>query len=211
MKTFIQFISEEEDTKHGVFAFGRFNPPTVGHEKLIHATEKVAAKHGVGANIIASHSEGTSKNPVPTKAKVGYLKKVVAKTSTVSHSDSESPSVLQQAPKLHKQGVTHLHMVAGSDRVDEYHKLLHKYNGTHEGALFNFKHINVHSAGSRDPDAEGTEGVSGTKVRAMAHAGDAEGVEKALPKALHPHVKEIMGHIQSIKENVDIENTDSIY
>jgi len=84
MKTFIQFISEEEDTKHGVFAFGRFNPPTVGHEKLIHATEKVAAKHGVGANIIASHSEGTSKNPVPTANLLAYYNKQQSFISKVS-------------------------------------------------------------------------------------------------------------------------------
>ena len=202
MKTFIQFISEEEE-RHGVFTFGRFQPATIGHKKLIQATEKVAAKHGVGANIIASHSEGTSKNPIPTKSKVGYLKKLVAPTTTVSNSDKESPSLLQQAAKFHKQGATHLHVVAGSDRVDEYHKLLHKYNGTQEGALFNFKKITVHSAGARDPDAEGTEGMSGTKMRHIAHHGTEDEFKKGLPKELHPDAKEIIGHITSIKEDVD--------
>lgn len=193
----------EEKEHHGVFAYGRFNPPTVGHEKLIHATEKVAADHKVPAHIIASHSEGNAKNPVPTKAKVGYLKKVAAKTSKVSSSDKESPNLLTQAAKLHKQGVTHLHMVAGSDRVEEYHKLLHKYNGTHEGALYNFKHITVHSAGHRDPDAEGTEGMSGTKMRAAAKAGDHEKFKSGLPKALHKHADEIANHIRSVKEDAE--------
>lgn len=193
----------EEAEHHGVFAYGRFNPPTIGHEKLIHATEKVAAAHRVPAHIIASHSEGNAKNPVPTKAKVGYLKKVAAKTSHVSSSDKESPNLLTQAAKLHKQGVTHLHMVAGSDRVDEYHKLLHKYNGTHEGALYHFKKITVHSAGHRDPDAEGTEGMSGTKMRAAAKAGDHEKFKSGLPKALHKHADEIANHIRSMKEEVD--------
>lgn len=193
----------EEQEHHGVFAYGRFNPPTVGHEKLIHATEKVAAAHKVPAHIIASHSEGNAKNPVPTKAKVGYLKKVAAKTSKVSSSDKESPNLLTQAAKLHKQGVTHLHMVAGSDRVEEYHKLLHKYNGTHEGALFNFKHITVHSAGHRDPDAEGTEGMSGTKMRAAAKAGEHGKFKSGLPKALHKHADEIADHIRNVKEDAE--------
>ena len=193
----------EEAEHHGVFAYGRFNPPTVGHEKLIHATEKVAASHKVPAHIIASHSEGNAKNPVPTKAKVGYLKKVAAKTSHVSSSDKESPNLLTQAAKLHKQGVTHLHMVAGSDRVGEYHKLLHKYNGTHEGALYNFKHITVHSAGHRDPDAEGTEGMSGTKMRAAAKAGGHEKFRSGLPKALDKHADEIAAHIRNVKEDAE--------
>lgn len=197
-------IAEVKDT-HGVFAFGRFNPPTVGHEKLIHATEKVAKSHGVGAHIVASHSEGSSKNPVPTTAKVGYLKKVAASNSSVTSSSKESPTFLQHAAEMHKKGVTHLHMVAGSDRVEEYSKKLHEYNGTHPKALYNFKSITVHSAGQRDPDAEGTEGMSGTKMRALAHAGKHAEFKAGLPKALHPHAKEIGDHIRSIKEDIVIE------
>ena len=195
----------EAKEKHGVFAFGRFNPPTVGHEKLIHATEKVAGEHSVGAHIVASHSEGTSKNPVPTSAKVGYLKKVAAKSSTVTNSSKEAPTFLQHAAAMHKQGVTHLHMVAGSDRVEEYSKKLHEYNGTHPKALYNFKSITVHSAGQRDPDAEGTEGMSGTKMRALAHAGKHAEFKAGLPKALHPHAKEIGDHIRAIKEETVFE------
>ncbi len=80
--------------------------------------------------------------------------------TNLSTSSKESPTFLDQASKLHKSGVTHLHMIAGSDRVPEYKKKLAQYNGKHEGALFNFKKITVHSAGERDPDAEGTEGMS---------------------------------------------------
>jgi hypothetical protein len=192
----------EAKEKHGVFAFGRFNPPTVGHEKLIHATEKVAKDHDVGAHIVASHSEGSSKNPVPAKAKAGYLKKVAASSSTVTNSSKEAPTFLQHAAQMHKQGVTHLHMVAGSDRVEEYSKKLHEYNGTHPKALYNFKSITVHSAGQRDPDAEGTEGMSGTKMRALAHAGKHKEFKAGLPKALHPHAQEIGDHIRAIKEDM---------
>ena len=101
-------------------------------------------------------------------------------------------------------------MVAGSDRVDEYHKTLHKYNGTHEGALFNFKHISVHDAGQRDPDAEGVEGMSGTKMRSLAHAGKHQEFKAGLPKALHPHAKEIANHIRSMKEEMSLDEAASL-
>jgi len=194
----------EEKEKTAVMTFGRFNPPTTGHEKLIHKVESVAAEHGGTAHIIASHSEGTGKNPLPTEKKLGYLKKVAKQDTHVSSSSKESPSFLHQAKKLHDAGHKHLVMVAGSDRVDEYHKKLHQYNGTHEGALYNFKSIKVVSAGHRDPDAEGTEGMSGTKMREHARSGDMKGFKSGLPKALHPHAKEIADHIRSVKEDMDI-------
>lgn len=195
----------EEKEKHAAFAFGRFNPPTVGHEKLIHAVESKAKEVGGSAHIIASHSENTSKDPLPQSKKVGYLKKVAAKGTHVEGSSKEHPTFLQHAARLHAAGVTHLHMIAGSDRVKEYQEKLNKYNGEHKGALFNFKKITVHSAGARDPDAEGVEGMSGTKMRKLAREGHHEEFKAGLPKALHPHAKEIAGHIQAVKEELVIE------
>ena len=201
---FKQFITEAPE-KSAAFAFGRFNPPTVGHEKLINKVKSVADEHNADAHIVASHSEGTSKDPLPTKAKVGYLKHVAPEGTTVSSSSKEAPSFLHTAAKLHSQGYKHLVMVAGSDRVDEYHKLLHKYNnvaGKH--GHYNFKSIKVVSAGQRDPDAEGVEGMSGTKMRAHARAGETNQFKSGLPKALHPHAEEIANHIKAVKE--DFEN-----
>jgi hypothetical protein len=194
----------EEKEKHAVFAFGRFNPPTTGHEKLIHKVEDTAKSVGGQAHIIASHSEGTGKNPLPKEKKVGYLKKVANKDTHVSSSSSEHPTLLHQLSNLHKTGVQHLTMVAGSDRVKEYHDLLHKYNGQ-EGkhGHYNFKSINVVSAGHRDPDAEGAEGMSGTKMREHARSGNMKAFKSGLPKALHPHAKEIADHIKSVKEDID--------
>lgn len=195
---------QEAQEKHAVFAFGRFNPPTTGHEKLIHKVEDTAKSKGAEAHIIASHSEGNSKNPLPKDKKVGYLKKVASKDTHVSSSSSEHPTLLHQLSNLHKTGVQHLTMVAGSDRVKEYHDLLHKYNGK-EGkhGHYNFKSINVVSAGHRDPDAEGAEGMSGTKMRDHARAGNMKEFKSGLPKALHPHAKEIADHIKSIKEDLN--------
>lgn len=193
--------------KKVVMTYGRMNPPTTGHEKLIHAVHKEAKSQGASAHVIVSHSHDNKKNPVPLEHKVGYVKKVAPKGVNVSSSDKSSPSVLHQASKLHSQGHKHLTMVVGSDRVDQMHKLLHQYNGK-EGphGHYNFKSIKVKSAGHRDPDSEGTEGVSGTKMREHAKSGDHKSFKAGLPKALHPHAKEIMNHVSSnLKEDVDPE------
>ena len=93
------------------------------------------------------------------------------------------------------QGVKHLHVVAGSDRVEEYHKLLHKYNGVKSAhGSYNFKSIKVHSSGERDPDAEGTSGVSGTKMREHAAAGRKKKFHAALPSKMKPEHKEALYH-----------------
>lgn len=203
---FKQFITEAPE-KTAAFAFGRFNPPTVGHEKLINKVKSVADEHNATPHIVASHSEGTSKDPLPVKAKVGYLKHVAPEGTKVSSSSKESPSFLHTASKIHSQGYKHLVMVAGSDRVDEYHKTLNKYNnvaGKH--GHYNFKSIKVVSAGQRDPDAEGVEGMSGTKMRAHARAGEMKQFKSGLPKALHPHAEEIANHIRSVKEDYENPN-----
>lgn len=120
---------KESNDSTAVMAFGRFNPPTTGHEKLIHKVESTAKEHNGSAHIIASHSEGTSKNPIPQKAKIGYLKKVAGSTTNVSGSSKTEPSIFHAASKLHAAGHRHLVVVAGSDRVKEYEDSLKKYNG----------------------------------------------------------------------------------
>jgi hypothetical protein len=194
----------EAKEKRAVFAFGRFNPPTTGHEKLIHKVEDTAKSQGAEAHIIASHTEGNAKNPLPKEKKVEYLKKIASEGTNVTGSSSEHPTLLHHLANLHKNGIHHITMVAGDDRVKEYHDLIHKYNGV-EGrhGTFNFKSINVVSAGARDPDAEGAEGMSGTKMREHARSGNTKEFKKGLPKALHPHAKEIMNQIKSVKEEVD--------
>lgn len=188
-----------------VMSFGRMNPPTIGHEKLIHKVEDTAKQHGGTAHIVLSHSEGTFKDPISQQSKIGYVKKIAAKNTVVSGSSSKAPTIMHTATDLHNQGFKHLVVVAGSDRVDEYHKLLHKYNGVDgKHGHYNFKSIKVVSAGNRDPDAEGAEGMSGTKMRAAARSGDHEAFKAGLPKSLHPHVSNMVQDIQAINEGVDL-------
>lgn len=182
--------------KRAVMAFGRMNPPTTGHEKLMHAVHNEAKRQGASAHIIASHSHDSEKNPIHPDKKLGYLKKVAPKGVHVSLSSKEHPSLLHHASRLHAAGHEHLTVVAAGDREKQFHTLLHKYNGKKgPHGHYNFKSITIHSAGKRDPDAEGTEGISGTKMRAHAKAGDHKSFQAGLPKALHKHTKEIMQHV----------------
>jgi hypothetical protein len=201
---FKQFITEAQE-KTGVFTLGRFQPLTEGHREVINKLKSVADEHNAIPHIVASHSEGTAKDPLPVKAKIRYLKLVAPEGTKVSSSSKEAPTFLHTAAKLHSQGHKHLIMVAGSDRVDDYHKTLNKYNGVaSKHGFYNFKSIKVVSAGQRDPDAEGVEGMSGTKMRAHARAGEMKQFKSGLPKALHPHAEEIANYIKAVKE--DFEN-----
>ena len=192
----------EGTEKHAVMTFGRMNPPTTGHEKLIHKTHSIAQKHGAKAHIVLSHSHDKKNNPLPQKNKINYVKKIHNGVH-VTGSSKQHPNFLSHAKKLHQAGHDHLHVVAGSDRVGEYKKVLNKYNGHKDH--YNFKSITVHSAGQRDPDSEGTSGISGTKMRAHARAGDHKSFKAGLPKSLHGHHKQIMGHIKEAIEEAEWE------
>ena len=200
---FRKYLREKVSSKTAVMAFGRFNPPTVGHEKLINRVKEVADEHDGIPHVIASHSEGTAKDPLPQSAKLEYLKKV-APDVNISGSSKEHPSIFHAASKLHGKGHKNLVIVAGSDRVKEYEDSLRKYNGV-EGrhGFYNFKSINVVSAGDRDPDAEGIEGMSGTKMRQLARSGKVKQFKSGLPDALKPHAEEIANHIKTVKEDYE--------
>ena len=195
----------ENTEKHAVLAFGRLSPPTTGHEVLVNKVKEVAKSTGGSHHVVLSHTQDSSKNPLSPAQKLKHAKRFFPKTN-LSVSDKESPTFLQHAAKLHKAGATHLHMIAGSDRVPEYKKKLAQYNGTHKGALYNFKKITVHSAGERDPDAEGTTGMSASKMRAHASSGKFKEFKKGIPAHVSDdHAKELYNDVRKgmqIKEGV---------
>ena len=193
MKSFLDILQEEKSgEKHHVFTFGRMNPPTTGHLKLIDKVKDVAAKHNATHSVVTSHSQDAKKNPLSSSDKIKHLKRYSPGTHFEASSKTH-PTFLHHAAEQHKKGVTHLHMVVGSDRVHEMKTKLHQYNGTHEGALYHFKKITVHSAGHRDPDAEGTEGMSGTKMREHAKNKDLAKFKQGVPGHVSgAHVKELM-------------------
>ena len=203
---FKEFLIQESKDRHAVLAFGRLQPPTTGHEVLVNKVKEVAKQHNAEHHIVLSHSNDPKQNPLTAQQKVKHAKRFFPGTN-ITTSDKEHPNFLTQAAKLHKSGVTHLHMVAGSDRIPEYKKVLKKYNGTHEGALFNFKKIEVHSAGDRDPDAEGTTGMSGSKMRAHAASGKFKEFRKGVPAHVSDaHAKELYHDLRkgmNLKEDIN--------
>ena len=193
MRSFLDIVKEEKQGEvHHVMTFGRMNPPTTGHLKLIDKVHEIAKKHNAGHTVFTSHSQDSKKNPLSAAQKVKHLKRYSPGTNFKA-SSKEHPTFLHAAANLHKSGVSHLHMVVGSDRVKEMKEKLHKYNGSHEGALYHFKHITVHSAGHRDPDAEGTSGMSGTKMREHAKNKDLKSFRGGVPSHVSDtHAKELM-------------------
>ena len=179
IKSFSDFLTE--DTKEISFVFGRFNPPTNGHEKLFNHLKKIARSGSY--RIYASKSVDENKNPLEFKEKIKFLRKMFPKHARSIMADSDVRNVLDIAVKLYDQGFTKVTMVAGSDRVREFDILLNKYNGKDaKHGFYNFEGaINVVSAGERDPDAEGVRGMSASKMRAAAQQNDLKSFAKGLP------------------------------
>ena len=183
MKSYQKFISEKRgDTV--IFTFGRFNPPTVGHEKLITAVQSVAKSKGGDFFVYPSHSQDPKKNPLSQPQKIKYMKKMFPKYKR-NIIASTGKTALAIASELYSKGYTNLVMVVGSDRVQEFQKILDRYNGEDKAhGFYDYDKIEVVSAGERDPDAEGVEGMSASKMRAAAVAGDFKSFRMGTPKTL---------------------------
>jgi hypothetical protein len=172
----------EDKSKEVVFSFGRFNPPTTGHEKLI---RKVAAQ-AIGNNfrIYVSQSVDPKKNPLQYKEKVQLMRKMFPKYGRNIIFNKKVINVFDILVDLYNQGFQKVTMVVGSDRVPEFRKLMSKYNGIKaRHGFYEFDTINTVSAGDRDPDADDVSGMSASKMRAAAAAGDLDSFSKGLPKS----------------------------
>ena len=176
MKNYRQLV-KELPSKKVVFAFGRFQPPTTGHELLVNAVKKLA---GTTADhvIYASKTEDKKSNPLPVARKVYFLKRMFPKTNFLAAS-AEVRTPIEAAKELNKK-YKNIVLVAGSDRVASFQKLLNDYNGKE----YHFDTIEVVSAGERDPDSDTASGMSGTKMREAAVAGDFNKFKKGLPHTL---------------------------
>ena len=157
-----------------VFAFGRFNPPTIGHEKLINAVIATSQREGGDTFIYGSHSQDSRKNPLSHSEKMGYLQKMFPRIKKSIKTTAKERNVLQIADTLNKK-YDKLVLVVGSDRVDDFTSLLNSYNGIKsKHGFYKFEEIKVVSAGERDPDADGASGMSASKMRTAATKGDFE-------------------------------------
>ena len=205
--SFKTFLVEEEKTIY--FTFGRMNPPTIGHEKLLKALATKAGKNPY--RVYLSQSQDAKKNPLQYKDKVKVARKMFPRHARSIMLDLKIKNVFHALVKLYDEGYKNVVMVVGSDRIREFDILLNKYNGkkgTH--GFYNFRKINVVSAGDRDPDAEGAEGMSASKVRAAASAGDFAQFAQGLPKSVgNVDAKKIYNSVRSgmgLKEQREFKN-----
>lgn len=195
MKTFQAFNEAKE--KGATFTFGRFNPPTTGHAKLVKKLE-ASSKGGFTPLIYTSHSSDPKKNPLSYKQKISYLKKFFNKVGIIN---TPARTIFEIVVDLHNKGFTDVRMVVGSDRVKEFDMLIKKYNGQKgRHGFYKFNSIQIVSAGERDPDADDVSGMSASKMRALASEDDfdafAQGVpskNKRLAQSLYKDVRTGMG------------------
>ena len=175
------------EDKHIVFSYGRMNPPTAGHSKVVDKVHSHAQKIGANHAVIVSHSQNNKTDPLHHEHKKEYLRHIHPEVN-FEHSTKEHPHFLAQLKKFHQEGHTHATMVVGSDRVKQFKALANKYNGKE----YNYKKIHILSAGQRDPDAEGVAGISGTKMRAHASGNDFNSFKAGLhPNHSDEHAKKL--------------------
>ena len=188
MKNFRDIVEARGDT--AVFTFGRFNPPTTGHEKLIDALAKQQSKNaGSMMYVYPSHSQNAKKDPLPHTLKIAYMRKMFPKYKS-NVIVSKSRTALEAAVELHKKGHRSIVMVVGSDRVTEFNTLLNKYNGVDsKHGFYGFDNIKVVSAGERDPDSEGVSGMSASKMRAAAADGNFDLFKTGVPSTFKDSLK----------------------
>ena len=177
--SFKNFLVEEE--KVVFFTWGRMNPPTIGHEKLLTALSRKAGNNPYF--VYLSQSTDPKKNPLPYKDKIKIARKMFPRHARRIMLDAKVRNLFDILTKLYDMGYKNVTMVVGADRVQEFDVLMNKYNGKKgRHGFYNFRSMNVASAGDRDPDAEGATGMSASKMRAAAGKGDFTSFSQGLPK-----------------------------
>ena len=170
---------EVEKTKGTLtIAFGRFNPPTTGHEKLLDTVASSSDDNDY--MIVPSRSQDKKKNPLDPDTKVAVMQKMFPKHKDKIVNDKNNRTIFDVLKKAHTDGYANVRILGGADRVKEFEKLTGDYNGK----LYNFDNVEVMSAGARDPDSEDVTGMSASKQRKAAAEGDIKAFMKGVPKSL---------------------------
>jgi len=158
-------------------AFGRFNPPTIGHQQLMDTAAAASQADGGDYLIYPSRSQDKKKNPLDPDTKISYMRQMFPAHSERIVNDAANKTIFDVLKKAHNDGYTNVRIVGGSDRVKEFEKLSNNYNGQ----LYAFDAIEVVSSGDRDPDAKGVEGMSASRMRLAAAEGDFRKFREGLP------------------------------
>lgn len=181
INSFKSYLVEEEKTLY--FVWGRMNPPTAGHEKLLNFLKQKAGNNPF--RIYLTQSEDNKKNPIPFEQKVKFARKGFPQYARQIMMNKKLKTIFDAMTSFYNEGFKRVVIVAGEDRLREYDVTLKKYNGKKgRHGFYNFERITVLSAGKRDPESKGVEGVSGTKLRGFAEKGDFTKFAQLMPKKL---------------------------
>jgi hypothetical protein len=186
-------------------AFGRFNPPTIGHQQLMDVAAQAASQDKDGQYLIfPSRSQDKKKNPLDPDTKIAYMQKFYPNHAGNIVNDANTKTIFDVLKMAHNNGYAGVRIIGGADRVKEFEKLSSQYNGQ----LYNFDNIEVVSAGDRDPDAKGVEGMSASRMRLAAAEGDFKTFRSGLPPEVKPaEAKELFNILRgamNIKEGWDV-------
>lgn len=200
MHNFSNYFLTETDNTTAVATYMRANPYTVAHEGLANKVQELAKDLDANHHVILSHSADNDKNPLLPEQKLRHAR-IANPGVNFSTSTPDAPSLLHQLSKLHDKGVRNLHLVFGGDRLKPggFADTISKYNGV-EGkhGYYNFDNLKFHSAGERDPDAEGIEGVSGTKQRMHAMNNDFDSFRAGAPSRMNDdQAKALMNDVRN--------------
>jgi len=178
--------SPKEDLGPLTVTFGRFNPPTVGHQKLLDAAKKAAGKGSL--RIYPSRSHDPKKNPYDPDEKIDVMKQMYPDHAGNIVNDPNSKTIFDVLKQAHEDGFSSVKIVVGGDRVKEFTKISGDYNGK----LYDFSDVETVSAGDRDPDAEGIEGMSASKMRKAAIEDDFETYRTGIPDVIDDKTAKMM-------------------
>ena len=209
-----ELFLKEDDRATAVFAFGRFNPPTIGHQKLIQKVQSMAKQVNGKGFIFLTHTQNNKKDPLTFQEKQAYIRSQITDTN-LEIGDPAVKTIVQALQKMQSQGRTRGIMVAGDDRVMEFQKFLNQYNGNPDKAgniPYKFDDVQVVSAGQRDPDADDIAGVSASKARELAMKGQEHEFSKIIMggdngKVLYDKIQDQFG-IEVDENNKKLYNED---
>ena len=188
MKSYTQFIKEAKKEKVAVVTFGRMNPPTIGHQKLVDQVLRVAQGQKGTPHVFVSHTQKKDKDPLDYNTKIKIAQKAFGKV--VKKDSVNNP--FDVVYKMRDEGYSHVFFVAGSDRVPQYNAMFKKYSGHPDPEKDIRVELQVVSAGDRDPDSDSAEGMSASKMRAFAKENDYSHFVLGSPEKLRePDVKKM--------------------
>ena len=182
-------------------AFGRFNPPHAGHQQLMDIAAASAEDEEGGEYIIVpSRSQDPKKNPLDADIKVSVMRQMFPQHSENIVNDNANRTIFDVLKKAHNDGFTNVRIVAGQDRIKEFDKLSQNYNGQ----LYQFDNIEVASSGDRDPDSDGVEGLSSSRMRLAAAEGDFKTFRAGLPEGIAR--KDAMEFFDTVRQSMNVQD-----